>query len=113
MHELGLTQDILDVVLSCAQENEAKKVTGISLKIGEITSIDEECMRFYFEVISRDTIASGATVSIEKIPARGRCPQCNSVHHFSSQDFLCPECEIYCLDLTEGQDVSVESIEVD
>lgn len=39
MHEMALAEGILDIVLSYAEKSEAKKITEISILIGEMTGV--------------------------------------------------------------------------
>jgi len=78
MHELAITQSVLDIALEHAKKHKANKITSINLVIGEMSGIVDECVRFYFESISKDTIASEATLSFETVPTKGRCRDCDT-----------------------------------
>ena len=60
MHELSYAQALLDAVLKLAEENNAKRITSIHLKIGELLLINPEQLKFCFSVISKGTIAENA-----------------------------------------------------
>ncbi len=45
MHEMAIAQGILEIVLKTAAENEAKKVLGIKLLIGEMTRVEPESLK--------------------------------------------------------------------
>ena len=60
MHELSVTESILKIVLQSAQENDAEEVTDISLTIGALSSIIDDSVQFYWDHISKGTIAQNA-----------------------------------------------------
>jgi hydrogenase nickel incorporation protein HypA/HybF len=68
MHEFAITQSILDLVLEEAKRIGAEEVEKINLVIGEMSGITEECVQFYFDFLSKETIAKRATLSFKRIP---------------------------------------------
>lgn len=60
MHELAVTQSILDISLRHAQKAGAEKITGINLVIGEFASIVDDSVQFYWELYAQGTIAQNA-----------------------------------------------------
>ncbi len=68
MHELTITQSMFDLVLEQAKKAEAKKVGKINLVIGEMTGVVGDCVQFYFDFISKGTLAEGAALSFVMVP---------------------------------------------
>ena len=73
MHEFSITQSMLSLALEKANEAKASKITQINLVIGELSGIVDECVQFYFDFLSKDTIAAGAGLSLERKPTTLRC----------------------------------------
>jgi len=113
MHELSITQDMLDLVLVQAEQAEAKKVGKINLVIGEMTGIVEECVRFYFGFVSEGTPAEGAELHIKKVASEARCRGCGKNFEIDEFDWTCPHCESKEVEITAGKELFVESIEVE
>jgi len=67
MHELTITQTMLDIVLEQAKKASAKKVGAINLVIGELSGFVEESVRFYFDFLAKDTIAEGAALNFKPV----------------------------------------------
>ncbi|MBA7473368.1 Hydrogenase maturation factor HybF [subsurface metagenome] len=113
MHELAITQNMLEVVLEQAETAGAKEVGKINLVIGEMTGIVEECVRFHFDFIGRGTLAEGATLTFTTVPTKARCQACDRTFELKEFDWACPYCANKELEIIAGKELFVESIEVD
>ena len=113
MHELGITQNILDSALAEAEGAGAREVRQINLVIGELSGVSEESVRFHFATLSRGTIAERAELAFTVAPAKSQCRRCDSVFEAEKHDWACPECGGSDLEVTGGRELRVESIEVD
>ena len=113
MHEFSITESILNLALEKANEAGASKITGINLVIGEMSGIVSDCVQFYFEALSRDTIASGAKLSFETKPTRVRCQKCQSAFTPKDGDWSCPECHELSIEIVSGRECQMDSIEVE
>jgi hydrogenase nickel incorporation protein HypA/HybF len=115
MHELAVTEAILKVVLKHAMMNGAGRVVTISLRIGELTDLADEWLQRYFEYLSRDTIAAGAQIHIERVPIIFRCEGCGKdfpVRLGEMKNIACPACDSAKATLLSGREFTVRQIEV-
>ncbi len=113
MHELSVTEEILNIALEHAGNAQARKVLRINLVIGELTSFAGESIQFYFEILSKGTNAENASLSISHVPARARCRQCQNEFALKEMDWVCPRCGGLIDDILSGREFYVESIEVE
>lgn len=116
MHELSITQSILDQALAEAQKHKAKKVKKIKLQIGEGTAIVPDCVQFYFNTLKTNTIAKDSILDFEIIPIRLRCPKCKKEYRIdsrqeSSLDKIC-DCK-KGVEIISGQEMIIEYIDVE
>jgi hydrogenase nickel incorporation protein HypA/HybF len=113
MHELGITENIVNIALAKAGEARASKISQINVVIGEMSGFVTDCIQFYFDSLSRDTIAQGAVLHFELVPAQLRCRNCSTF--FSPQDTVwsCPECRGQSVEISKGRELYIESIEVE
>ncbi|MFC1985086.1 hydrogenase maturation nickel metallochaperone HypA [Chloroflexota bacterium] len=113
MHELSIIQSMLSIALEQAEVNRAKKINKINISIGELSGIVSECAEFCFELLSADTIAAGASLSIDRPPTRLRCRKCNSTFSPGDINWICPGCQSQSLEILSGRECHISSIEVD
>jgi hydrogenase nickel incorporation protein HypA/HybF len=110
MHELSVTQGILDIAVRNAG---TRKIKQINLVIGQFSSIVDDSVQFYWDVISKDTAAEGAWLHFERIPGEMTCQQCGHVFRPTDETFDCPECSSPLVKITKGEEFQVESIDVE
>lgn len=67
MHELGLTREIVDVVLRHAG---ASRVRRVRVEVGREAAVVAASLRFCFDVCTRDTSAEGAELVIDETVGR-------------------------------------------
>ena len=113
MHELAITQSMLDLVLKQAEEAGSEKIDRINLVIGEMTGVVGRCIQFYFDFLSRDTPAEGAELNFKVIPTTAKCRDCGQEFELEEFDWTCPHCQSNNIEITGGKELFVESIEVD
>lgn len=113
MHELAVTRNLLDLVLVEARKNCAVSVRSIHVVVGELTGIVPESVTFYFPYLSRDTIASQASLTFRRVKAQGRCRDCGEAFPFEDHGWVCPACGTARFEVVSGNELCVESIEID
>ncbi len=115
MHELAVTEAIVNVALKYAERNNARKVVGVRLRIGEMSHIIEHMLVGMFQHLSSGTIMEGAAVSIEWTPVILRCVDCDNSYQVKVRELAgssCPACGGNNFTIVSGREFYVESIEV-
>ena len=113
MHEYSVTQSLLSLALEKANEAKASKITQINLVLGELSGIVDDCVQFYFDSLSKDTIAAGAGLSFTRTPTSLRCRNCETVFPPRNHDWSCPDCHEAGVEIMSGRECYMESIEVE
>ncbi len=113
VHELSITESILSIVLEKATTAQASRVTRVSLTVGKLSGVVGDSVEFYFELLSRDTVAAGAVLTIDQPQARLRCRDCSCEFMPADIDWTCPNCQNRGVDIMSGREFFVDSIEVE
>jgi hydrogenase nickel incorporation protein HypA/HybF len=112
MHELAITESILTIALQHANKAKACRVTEINLVIGNLTSIIDDSISFYWEIISKDTICSQSTLRFTRIPGHLKCNDCLNEYDLENELIPCPQCNSSNVTILRGNEFRVDSIEV-
>jgi hydrogenase nickel incorporation protein HypA/HybF len=112
MHEMSVTESMLDVVLRHAERNRASKVTRINMVLGELSTVVPESVQFYFDMIGKDTIAEGAQLDFRRTKLMAKCEGCGEEFEVVEYDFTCPACGGTKTEIISGREFQVESIEI-
>ncbi|MBM4331125.1 MAG: hydrogenase maturation nickel metallochaperone HypA [Deltaproteobacteria bacterium] len=114
MHELSITQSILEIALDYAKRNQAQKVVEIHLKIGEVSDFDDEWIQRYFDFVGKGSLAEGAKLRISRVPAQLQCNPCSFIFPLnkSTWNTQCPSCKSKESQLISGREFRVEALEV-
>ncbi|MBN2158540.1 MAG: hydrogenase maturation nickel metallochaperone HypA [Spirochaetes bacterium] len=114
MHELSIMSNVLDIVLEHAKKNGAARVVKVNLRIGHLSDIIPDWAQTYFDMLSKDTIADGAALDIERVPVSIRCHACGHEHTFPDKkwSFTCVKCDSSDIELLQGREFSITSIEI-
>ncbi|HET7143465.1 MAG TPA: hydrogenase maturation nickel metallochaperone HypA [Anaerolineales bacterium] len=110
MHEFLLTQNLLNIAL---QHAGAKRIVHVNLTIGEFSDEREESIQFYWNDLAKNTPAENAKLNFRHVDAEVKCLACNEVFHPKEEIGLCPNCKSHRLRLISGDDVKLESIDVE
>ncbi len=113
MHELAVTESILEISLRHAGEANAKRITNLYLVIGQLASIVDDSVQFYWDIISKDTIAEGAALHFRRLPAKFLCLDCSEQFNPASDSFSCPNCQSEHVKVVAGDEFYMEAIDVD
>jgi hydrogenase nickel incorporation protein HypA/HybF len=112
MHELMVTESILEIALRHAQDAGADKITDLYLVIGELSTVVDDSVQFYWDFVSEGTPAEGAKLHFRRIPAELLCQACG--HSYGVKENLtCPKCQSSDVRIIAGNEFSLEAIEVD
>lgn len=114
MHELSVTTNILKLALSQLQEQNLTKIHSITLTMGAMQDYEEKWLQHYFNYLTKDTPAEGATLKINRAPIVFRCKECNTQFAFDAHgtdDCSCPGCHGFSYEMISGKQFLIEQME--
>jgi hydrogenase nickel incorporation protein HypA/HybF len=112
MHELGIAQNILEIVRQSVLREQIEAVRGIKIRVGRLSGVVPDSLDFCFNAIVSDTDMRRASLVIEQVPTASECRDC--MHRFQVEefDFACPACRSTNLELISGKELEIIEIEL-
>ena len=110
MHELSVSAAVVDTAVRHAA---GRRVTSVHLRVGALRQVVPDSLAFYFEIVARDTVCEGAVLEQEVIAARLRCESCETEWTADAPAFRCPGCAGAAVTVVCGDELEVESIDVE
>jgi hydrogenase nickel incorporation protein HypA/HybF len=113
MHEVSIMTEAVRLAVESAQTAGARRITALRLRVGQLSGAVPEAMTFAWDVVRQNTIAGGASLSIESIQPMSWCAQCRA--EFACHDFLseCPRCHNLSGDLRRGRELEIAAVELE
>jgi hydrogenase nickel incorporation protein HypA/HybF len=111
MHEIGIASDLTVIVLESAKTGNLSKVTRVSICIGRLIQIVPDIFEFAFREAVRDSIASDAVLDIEVVDVKMRCLRCGNDFKLKDDRFSCNICQSTEIELINGKELHIKSIE--
>lgn len=113
MHELYATQAILEKALEQAAEAKARRIVGLHIVVGEISSYVDDSVQFYWEEISKGTLAEGAQLHFRHVGAEFQCMACFTKYQPAGDEILCPSCGSSGAKIISGEEFYMEALDVE
>jgi hydrogenase nickel incorporation protein HypA/HybF len=114
MHELSLAASIVEAVTETAAAYPGSTVKAVRLRLGALSDVLEDSLRFCWELTVEGTPLAGALLVVTTIPVVVHCAKCAAdVQLDGVQSFRCPRCGEPASDLKQGKELEIESIEID
>jgi len=113
MHEMGIANSVLDAVRTEMLRYPGTYPCKVCLRVGEMTAIDAESLRFCFEAITRETDLEALELEIEVCPRQHRCSLCGRIFTVRDYCFRCPACASVKTECITGDELELAYLEVE
>lgn len=113
MHELSVTESLLKISVEHAEKANAQRVTDLHIVIGDLASMVDDSIQFYWDIIAKGTIAEQATLHFRRVPAELQCNTCSSRYQPTETELICPNCHGIGAKIISGEEFFLESIDVE
>jgi hydrogenase nickel incorporation protein HypA/HybF len=111
MHELALSESIVDLVVSCARQERIAHVSRVMVEIGVAASVEPQALEFCFSITAEDTVAAGAELVINRIGLQASCDDCGNQYAPATLISACPSCGSFARNILAGREMRVVSFE--
>lgn len=120
MHELSMAMSVLNIILEKAKEENATRISEITIEIGELLFLNPEQFKFCMELVIEKTLADNSKLSITVKPSKVKCKMCGKGFRWDrspDNHFVFPILECECgskdLEIVEGRELNIVSIRIE
>lgn len=113
MHEHHIVESVVNQILDKARASGAKKITGVTLILGELSGLQEESIRVYFDNLSKDNMLEGANLIIKPVKSKLKCNVCGTIFEHEKSNFSCPKCSGLGVLTNSGKEFYIDNIEIE
>lgn len=117
MHEVGIANSILEAGHIETARRPGAKLIGIGVRVGVLSGVDIDALRFAFECITAETEDEHVVFTTEQCARVNRCEDCG--HEFASPgaspftDAPCPRCRGTHTKFVSGDQLDIAFVEVE
>lgn len=112
MHEMSIARSIFEIVKGEVERCGVQQVVSIRIRVGVLTGIVPNSLRFCFAIVAQHTAAENAEMQIETIPVRACCKACENSFEVGNCEFLCTRCGSGDVEVMSGRELFIEGMEV-
>lgn len=113
MHEYHIVEGIIKQILEKAENSGAKRIISVTLVMGELSGLQEESVRVYFENFSKDNLLKNAKLVVKRYKPKLKCEGCGAIFEHERSNFNCPKCCGQGVLMGHGKDFYIDNIEID
>jgi hydrogenase nickel incorporation protein HypA/HybF len=110
VHELGLCEGIVEAVERRAA---GRRVTGVRVRVGALHRVSGPAFDQAFSMVSMGTVAEDAEVDLVVVPVGIACRACGRLSESEDAHAACPGCGSPDVEVSGGDELTLESIRVD
>jgi len=122
MHEWGIAKNLVSLVNQKLGGDFKGKIAAVNVRIGKLRGVPPHVLRSCFEALTAGSRLEGAHLEVKEVEPRARCGSCGRTFlpdellpdgpHYSVRR-SCPSCGNAGVEIAEGNELFVESIEVE
>jgi len=113
MHEYSITESIINIACEELKNINYTKINSINIVIGKLNGFSPECIKFYFEFLSKDTEVENAELKFTLKNIKLFCPECKKEFETDEILFICHFCNnTKNLSILSGKEFYIDDMEV-
>lgn len=108
MHELGITQSIVEV---CSANAAGAPIARVTVEIGCLCAVLPDALRFCYELCTQGTVLEGSELDIIAIAGRARCRDCGQDNPVQDYCWVCA-CGSANVEFSGGADLRIREMQM-
>jgi hydrogenase nickel incorporation protein HypA/HybF len=110
MHELSIADAIVAIA---GRHADGRRVTRVEVRVGHLRQVVPDALAFAFALVAEGTVAEGAELALEEVPAGGCCRTCGTDGALEAFPLRCGRCGSPDVEVTRGEELRVEELEIE
>jgi hydrogenase nickel incorporation protein HypA/HybF len=110
MHELSIAGAVIEIVERHAA---GRRVKRVELRVGHLRQVVPSALEFAFELVAQGTVADGAELAMEEVPADVRCTGCGTDSVLRAFPARCASCGSVDVEVAGGEELLVDALELE
>jgi len=112
MHEVGIANEIINIINGIMSEHPGKTVGKVKVIIGEMTAVVPDSLTFAYTALTENTELQQSQLDIEIIPVCAKCNICSKSFDIKEFEFKCPFCLSQDITVNNGNELYIKELEV-
>ena len=112
MHEAHLAEDVVEVAVEEAKKQGATRIKSVRFKVGRKYLVVPEALEMGFRMAAEGTIAEGAALEVIQVPLEGKCRRCQAKVEGADPVLVCESCGSTDVEILKGNEMKLESLDV-
>jgi hydrogenase nickel incorporation protein HypA/HybF len=110
LHELSIAESVIRIA---SRQANGRRVTKVQMRVGHLRQVVPSALTFGFGLLAEGTSVEGAELEVEQVPAEGRCRGCGVESRLDGFPLQCEGCGSFDLDILQGEELMVDSLELE
>lgn len=113
VHEISIALNLVEALTERAETEHVAKIEAVHIQLGKLSGVVEDALQFAWELATKDTVAEGSTLVVERVPLVVFCERCESERTIRGDPILvCPECATPAPAIVRGRELQLVAMEV-
>ncbi len=113
MHEYSIVQSLIESCEEHAEKNDSTKVTKVYIKVGVLSGVEPHLLGEAFLLFKEDTICHDALLDMHIQKIKFHCNNCDLEDELEKNEFVCPSCGSYDLQVLDGEEMYLMRLELE
>ncbi len=113
MHEYSIVRSLIESCEEHARKNFAKKVTKVVVKIGVLSGVEPYLLSEAYEMFRLGTVCSDADLVLNLQKVKVHCNICGAEEELEKNEFICPKCGSFDLEVLDGEEMYLMQLELE
>jgi hydrogenase nickel incorporation protein HypA/HybF len=95
------------------KQNNAKRAIRVVVKIGVLSGVEEHLLKEAYDAFKQDGVCSEAVLEIIMQKVIVRCNKCSAESELEKNEFICPKCGSFDMNVLDGEEMFLMSLELE